>query len=374
MTVPKLELWKSYTRAEVHAIFSPDTEFTPQAGTWGLHGMVRIPARHGDWVFFVTLGRQQGEHLFDESVTDDGVLSWQSQPAQKLDDSIIRELIDHDDRTNSIHLFLRTRAGRPYAYLGTLGYLTHDRTRSKPVYFQWQLMDWPAPVDTLRKIGLAPIVSPGVSLTQESGTPAQANTIEYVASPNARSRRDGVSTADFRQRKAPDYAVRDARNRALGLAGELLVLNNEKANLTAAGRPDLAAQVVHVAIVEGDGAGYDIRSYDVGGRHRYLEVKTTEGGAETSFFLTSNEISFSATNKNSYELHRLFMFKPSSNSASAYVLDGDLGVTLNLEPTLFRASPFARATAPQSDHAAGALPSPMTSNSKFTSAMPRAGQ
>ncbi len=76
----KLKLWNSYTREQVHSIFSPDTVFTPQAGTWGLQGMVRIPDRVGDWVFFVTFGQQQGEHLFDESITEDGVLSWQSQP------------------------------------------------------------------------------------------------------------------------------------------------------------------------------------------------------------------------------------------------------------------------------------------------------
>jgi hypothetical protein len=68
-----LELWSEYTREEIHSIFSPDTTFTPQAGTWGLHGMIRVPDRQGDWVFLVSLGNQQGEHVFDESITVDGV-------------------------------------------------------------------------------------------------------------------------------------------------------------------------------------------------------------------------------------------------------------------------------------------------------------
>ena len=51
-----LELWSEYTREEIHSIFSPDTKFTPQAGTWGLHGMVRLPDRLGDWVLLVSLG------------------------------------------------------------------------------------------------------------------------------------------------------------------------------------------------------------------------------------------------------------------------------------------------------------------------------
>ena len=132
-----LELWTSYTREEVHSIFSPDTPFTPQAGTWGLQGMVRVPDRQGDWVFFVTFGQVQGEHIFDESITEDGVLSWQSQPSQGLSSDVIKSLIGHDDRVNNIHLFLRTRRGAAYGYFGTLGYLTHDAQRENPVHFQW---------------------------------------------------------------------------------------------------------------------------------------------------------------------------------------------------------------------------------------------
>ena len=53
MTRP-LEKYKDYTREEVHAIFSPNTRFTPQSGSWGLQGIIQIPGRDGDFVFFVT--------------------------------------------------------------------------------------------------------------------------------------------------------------------------------------------------------------------------------------------------------------------------------------------------------------------------------
>lgn len=36
-----------YTREQVHAIFSAETTFTPQRGTWGLQGIVKIPERAG---------------------------------------------------------------------------------------------------------------------------------------------------------------------------------------------------------------------------------------------------------------------------------------------------------------------------------------
>ena len=143
--MPNLERWQPYTRGEVHDIFSPDTIFTPQGGTWGMHGIVPIPERPKSYVFFVTYGQKQADHVFDESITDDGVLTWQSQPRQRLTDPTIRNLIEHDDRIDTIHLFLRSRRTGPYIYCGALGYLHHDTDREQPVHFQWQLMDWPPP-------------------------------------------------------------------------------------------------------------------------------------------------------------------------------------------------------------------------------------
>ena len=137
-----LKLGTTYDREQVHGIFSPDTTFTPQAGTWGLQGIVNIPKRDKDYVFFVTYGKEQGDHTFDEGITDDGVLSWQSQPSQTLDNSKIIEFINHNDLENNVYLFLRETSGIPYTYHGRLAYLSHDDSREMPVYFQWQLMDW----------------------------------------------------------------------------------------------------------------------------------------------------------------------------------------------------------------------------------------
>ena len=115
-----------------------------------MQGIVKLTGRPGDYVFFVTFGRQQSDHEFDEGVTTDGVLRWQSQPKQRLVDADIQELIAHDENQNSIYLFLRTTAKRlgnvvPYTYLGRLKYLIHDRDREQPVYFTWQILDWAVP-------------------------------------------------------------------------------------------------------------------------------------------------------------------------------------------------------------------------------------
>ncbi|MCY0878265.1 MAG: DUF3427 domain-containing protein [Firmicutes bacterium] len=145
-----LTRYQRYTRKEVHDILAPNVPFTPGAGAWGLHGVVRIAPGQADWVFFVTFGRRPGNHQFVESISPDGVLTWQSQPNQGLEDPAVQEWIRHDPSRNSIHLFLRTDPSEPYWYLGRLAYLDHDPQSGRPVSFRWQILDWDPP-DTVRR-------------------------------------------------------------------------------------------------------------------------------------------------------------------------------------------------------------------------------
>lgn len=278
-----LNLWSEYTREEVHGIFSPDTKFTPQAGTWGLQGMIRVPDRKNDWVFFVTYGREQGDHTFDESITYDGVLSWQSQPRYELDSDVIKDLIDFDDRVDNIYLFLRAKEGAKYAYFGRLGYLTHDTERQKPVYFQWQILDWPPSEAFLQQIDLTLIGKP--EKLSETLTVMPINELVIQEAPRKSKRSEGVKTNEFRAKKSPDFGLIDSKNKKLGLEGELLVLEQEIKSLREINRHDLADKVVHVSVVEGDGAGHDIKSYDHLGNPKFIEIKTTKGSSTTPFFI-----------------------------------------------------------------------------------------
>jgi len=151
---PGLVLFSDHSRKDVHDIFSPDTKFTQSSGTWGLHGIIEIPEHPGSFVFFVTLGQHQAGHAFDEWITEEGVISWQSQPRQSLEDRRIQQFIHHDDAKNTIYLFLRTQRTADYTYFGRLKYLAHDPKREKPVYMYWQLLDWPIPADVLNRINL----------------------------------------------------------------------------------------------------------------------------------------------------------------------------------------------------------------------------
>jgi hypothetical protein len=134
---------------------------------------------------------------------------------------------------------------------------------------------------------------------------------------------------------AIDFVRRDAENRRLGQLGEEFVLELEQKRLhDEVRRPDLAKRVEWTARDLGDGAGYDIRSFESDGRHRYIEVKTTGLAKAFPFQVTANEVACSAALCDEYHLYRVFRF---SRSPGLYVLTGSLQDTCRLDPTQFRA-------------------------------------
>lgn len=134
--------------------------------------------------------------------------------------------------------------------------------------------------------------------------------------------------------KAPDYAELDRANRQLGLLGEEFVVEQEQRKLTNLGRRDLASQVVHVAKVEGDGLGYDVRSFSASGKTRLIEVKTTNHGSRFPFLITRNEVDVSARESRAFHLYRVFSF---SRDPRFFVLPGPVAESCAIEPRVFLA-------------------------------------
>jgi len=269
-------------------------------------------------------------HAFDEEIREDGVLKWQSQPQQRIASPRIQQLITHDDLTNSIHLFLRTSKDLSYTYFGRLGYLEHDPKREAPVYFEWQLMDWPPPPTVLHGLGIVPTaptdpVAP-TTTTRDTLTKTPPPAVSTTPGP-------GLAASG----KHATLPGQDAKNAMLGAAGELLALSYESDRLIAAGRSDLAARIVHVAVVEGDSAGYDIRSFNADGTDRHIEVKTTGGPASNAFFISPHEIEFSNNHPDSYVLMRLSGYSAASNSANFYEMVGPISNSFGLKTTEYRA-------------------------------------
>lgn len=131
-----------------------------------------------------------------------------------------------------------------------------------------------------------------------------------------------------------DVAGRDERNRALGRAGEERALAHERATLHCAGREDLANRVRWVSEEDGDGAGYDISSFEPNGRSRLIEVKTTNGWERTPFFISRNEVAVSQERPSEWCLLRLWNF---SRKAKAFEIRPPLEAHVSLTATTFRA-------------------------------------
>lgn len=131
-----------------------------------------------------------------------------------------------------------------------------------------------------------------------------------------------------------DVAERDARNRALGRAGEERVLAHERASLLAGGRTDLAERIRWVSQVDGDGAGYDILSFDTDGNDRLIEVKTTNGWERTPFYITRNELAVAEERRASWRLVRLWNF---TRDPRAYELQPPLEAHVSLMAMSFQA-------------------------------------
>lgn len=132
-----------------------------------------------------------------------------------------------------------------------------------------------------------------------------------------------------------DYLAQEARNRSLGRAGELFVLELETRRLHQAGKKALSKRVDHVSNTQGDGLGYDVLSFEESGRQRLIEVKTTAFGQLTPFFVSRNELARSEADSEHYFLYRLFDFR---DRPRIFELPGVITDFCQLDPTTYRAS------------------------------------
>lgn len=141
-----------------------------------------------------------------------------------------------------------------------------------------------------------------------------------------------------------DYVALEAQRRDLGLAGEEAVVRWEIEQLERAGHHRLARNVRHVSVLEGDGLGYDILSFDPGGDEKFIEVKTTRQGVEWPFLVSRNEVLFSAEETDRFNLYRVFDFGKTSRTEEQrhlglYVLPGSLERSCSLRPEVYRGLP-----------------------------------
>lgn len=106
-----------------------------------------------------------------------------------------------------------------------------------------------------------------------------------------------------------DFLKLNEKKYKIGLQGELIVIEYEKNKLKKLGFEELSANVIHISNELGDGAGYDILSFNESGEKIYIEVKTTKKGIEKPFYLSKKELDFIKEKQNKYFIYRVNILK-----------------------------------------------------------------
>jgi hypothetical protein len=132
-----------------------------------------------------------------------------------------------------------------------------------------------------------------------------------------------------------DPVERDHRNRSLGKAGESFVVDLERKRLSDGNRSDLARKVRWTAAEDGDGAGYNVSSFNLGGHPQFIEVKTTNGSSRTPFFITRNECDIASQCPNEWRLYRVHLF---ATDPRIFTIAPPLENNIKLSPETWRAS------------------------------------
>ena len=87
---------------------------------------------------------------------------------------------------------------------------------------------------------------------------------------------------------------------------------------------DYVDKIVHFSLDKGDGAGYDIQSFDYDKETNeiveyYIEVKSTTGGVEAPFYMSENELQVSKKKGKFYSIYRLY--KNADNNWNYYIIN-----------------------------------------------------
>lgn len=132
-----------------------------------------------------------------------------------------------------------------------------------------------------------------------------------------------VDQINFRGRTV-NFIQNGIENKRLGDLGELWVMKYEIEKLRNAKRDNLIDRIKHTSKDEGDGTGFDIKSFDIYGNKIFIEVKTTKSRQNSTFFVTRNELERSKIEKEHYYLYRLYNYNEQTDTADLLIIQGDL--------------------------------------------------
>lgn len=102
-----------------------------------------------------------------------------------------------------------------------------------------------------------------------------------------------------------DHSAQSKKFKRIGDRGEQIVVMAERQILTRNGREDLALKVDQISKRD-DSIGYDIQSYDIDGKEKYIEVKSTLKPVGFCYiYISANELEI-AENKDNYYFYIVY--------------------------------------------------------------------
>lgn len=149
--------------------------------------------------------------------------------------------------------------------------------------------------------------------------PASEFTLTFTDPPSGSKARRGRSKR-VKVGKHVNYDDMHKKKKTIGELGERIALNYEYDRLAAEG---IDKEPVHVSRVEGDGLGYDIRSWDAAGEIK-IEVKSTTGSSKDGFDMSPNEIEVSRTEGIRYKIYRIYDLDVKKGTAKICIYDGPI--------------------------------------------------
>ena len=88
-----------YSREDIYNIFNSPRPIDSIWRQWGIINLGKyISEMKDDFIFLLTKGSEISGYLFDEGITEEGVLSWQTQPQNSFKSKSVKKFIKHDER------------------------------------------------------------------------------------------------------------------------------------------------------------------------------------------------------------------------------------------------------------------------------------
>jgi len=322
-----LQEMKEYSLEDLSNIFTPEIEFKSQSGRWGGTGVVPVKLGARKDYFLLSTKEITQDLKEPEEISNDGYFDWVTQERmQKGESLMVQALKENNPEKHRVLLFAREKRGSnfPYTYYGPLEFVSEHKEVENLRRFVFRLKSW----DLINKSNF----TLGNPLIGDSKPRTNAKLIKEQAPKFNPKNNYGVNNQNRIGKISANY--NDEENKKLGEGGEELVLEYEREKLKE--HPELLSKIRHIS-KENDNAGYDIVSFTEDGKEMFIEVKTTRGGKNTPFFLSSNEFETAMNNVGKYYIYRVYEYNPYSYSKFC-VLSGKLD-EYNHEPYTWIFSP-----------------------------------